>query len=703
MSRARPALLGLVLGGCAPAGHCPVQLWWVGPEDAQDVAVIGDFNDWDPTADRLREEHPGAWSITLELPPGDHEYMFSVDGRPEPDPYTPLLSWDPERGTERSVRRVEDCWEPALGLNKLEATESGRVDAQLTFLPGRGGAELAGASATLDGESVRARAENVGGTVSVSRSGLAPGKHHLTVQARDDDGQRTTMDLSFWVEERAFSWSDALIYQVMIDRFADASGALEHDPDRIGQRAGGTLAGVRAQLEAGWFEEVGASVLWLSPVQPNPDGLWPTLQGHEMEGYHGYWPVSPGGVDPRLGTEAELRGLVQAAHDRGLRVILDVIPNHVHEQHPLAAEPALFHQDACLCGDVGCAWSENIETCWFADYLPDLDWENRTAQRQMVDSIVALAEATDVDGLRIDAVPMVPRAAVRELVWQLRQRFEQAPGRFYLLGETFTGPGGWADIRKNIGPHGLDGQFDFPAMWALRAYAAWGSASAAELEGALATSEAQWEGSGAIMAPFVGNHDVSRFLSEAAGQRTDAPWTDPPPQPTAPEPYERLVLAQAIALSLPGAPVLWQGDEVGLAGATDPDCRRPMVFEDALTTHQAWVLDQTRRLGRARRCSSALRRGDRVPLVADGPVYGHLRDTGNGLPAIVLTNASDRTQSARFTLPDRLPLDGDAFVDVLGGLPGPLRLAAGATTTLQLGPRQAVLLLPTASPCAELP
>ena len=142
---------------------------------------------------------------------------------------------------------------------------------------------------------------------------------------------------------------------------------------------------------------------------------------------------------------------------------------------------------------------------------------------------------------------------------------------------------------------------------------------------------------------------------------------------------------------------------MGLAGATDPDCRRPMVFEDDLSTQQAWVLDQTRRLGRARTCSSALRRGDRVPLVAEGSVYGHLRDARSGLPAVVLTNASDRAAPARFTLPEELVLDDDVFVDVLGGLPGPLRLAPGASTTVQLGPRQAVLLLPAASPCAETP
>ena len=567
MSPRAPALLLLAgLAGCTPEGLCPVQLWWVGPKNTGEVSVIGDFNKWDPTADPLREEHPGAWTVTLELPPGEppDEYMFSVEGSPEKDPYAPLLSWDQDRGTERSVRRLEDCWAPALGLNRLEATDKGKLTAQLTFQPGRGGSGLDRASAVLDDdEKLRVQAENVGGTLSVSRSALSPGKHHLTVRARDVDGKSTAMELSFWVEDRPFSWQDALIYQVMIDRFADQGGSLPYAAERIGQRAGGSLAGVRAQLDAGWFDKVGANVLWLSPVQPNPDGLWPTLSGHEMEGYHGYWPVSATGVDPALGTEAELRDLVRAAHDRGMRVILDVIPNHVHEQHPLAADASLFHTDACICGDVDCPWSENIETCWFADYLPDLDWEQRQARREMVDSIVALAESTDVDGLRIDAVPMVPRAATRELVWALRQRFEQAPGRFYLLGETFTGPGGWADIRHNLGPHGLDGQFDFPAMWALRAYAAWESADAQGLERALATSEEQWEGSGSIMAPFVGNHDVSRFLSEANGDRTDQPWTAPPAQPTAPAPYERLVLAQAIALSLPGAPCAVAGRRRG--------------------------------------------------------------------------------------------------------------------------------------------
>ena len=656
-------ILIALASACAPARDCSVALWYLDAE-ADEVAVTGDFNGWGAQA--METDGAGTWGTTLDLPAGRYEYLFAVDGEAVMDPFAALTRWDGE--DEVSLLRVDDCAQPALALEASEASADGALSVEATWLRGAGGARLDRAEAETFGGaplevSVRSR-----GRITASAEGLPPGKHTVLLTAWDKDGDAADLRIPLWVEDAPLDWEDALIYQVMVDRFAGAAGALD-DPAAPGDRAGGDLLGLLDVLESGYFEQLGASALWLSPMYENPDGYWDGVDGREYESYHGYWPVSTAGVEQDFGGDEALHAVVDAAHARGLRVILDVVPNHVHQSHPwYDASPSWFNDDPdCICGDYTCPWSDAIETCWFTDYLPDLDWTEPEVAEAMVPATVAWALDFDLDGMRIDAVPMMPRAALRELVAGLGAALENGPTRFYTLGETFTGPEDYADIRTNLGPFGLDGQFEFPILWALRDLVAWESGDAAALARVIDESLAQWAGSGSVMAPFVGNHDMTRFLSEAAGSDLSSPWDRPPEAPDAALPYDKLVMAQAVALSLPGAPVIYYGDEYGQPGANDPDNRRVMRFADDRSALEADTFDRVARLGRARRCSHALRRGDYRPLLTDGGALAFLRDAGDGLPALTVLNASDASVDLA------LPLDADAargvdrFVDVIAG------------------------------------
>jgi glycosidase len=525
--------------------------------------------------------------------------------------------------------------------------------------------------------------------LQVDADGLPPGKHTVLLSAADRDGRTVTARVPLWVEDRPFSWDGALIYQVVLDRFASSTGELAGAD--IADRHGGDLAGLTTVVESGYFDELGVDALWISPLYRNPEGRWAGSDGHTYTGYHGYWPISTDEVEPAFGTADDVHALVQAAHARGIRVVLDVVLNHVHEEHPYRVDHAAdgwFHENPdCICGNYDCPWDSQIRTCWFTEYLPDLSWSHPDVPGTVVDDTLWWAETFDLDGFRVDAVPMMDRGAVRELSYQVRQRLDQGPTRFFLLGETFTGPGDYTTIARNLGPWALDGQFEFPILWALRAFVAWGSSDATDLEAVIAESEALWEGSGAVMSPFVGNHDMSRFLSEAAGHDTTRPWDSAPPQPTDDRAFDKLLMAQALVLSLPGAPVLYYGDELGLAGANDPDNRRPMPTEHSEA--QVRVHDAIARLGRARRCSEALRTGARVPLLADGPLYAHLRTTGAD-SAVVVLNASDAATTV--SLPDAAGLTWDA-------VSGQADLDPHA---LSIPPWSARVLLPTTiQECAE--
>jgi glycosidase len=161
------------------------------------------------------------------------------------------------------------------------------------------------------------------------------------------------------------------------------------------------------------------------------------------------------------------------------------------------------------------------------------------------------------------------------------------------------------------------------------------------------------------------NHDTSRFLSYAAGDGERDAWDDPPPDPDSDIPYRRLELGLALLFTMPGIPVLYYGDEVGLAGASDPDSRRVMPDLPSLTPRQAHVLEITRRLGALRTEIEALRSGTKRTLFDDRDRYAFLRETENGsLAAILVSKSTEATTLTLAALGSFLP---GVYLDAISG------------------------------------
>jgi glycosidase len=228
------------------------------------------------------------------------------------------------------------------------------------------------------------------------------------------------------------------------------------------------------------------------------------------------------------------------------------------------------------------------------------------------------------------------------------------------------------------------------------------------LERELADSLAAWEGSGAVMAPILGNHDVGRLISDLNGDDLNAPRTAPPAAPTTTKPYALMQLAFAFLLTQPGAPVVYYGDEFGMPGATDPDNRRDMRFGPALSADEQTLLAVVQRLGGARRCSEALRRGSLETLVVNDNLWIYGRNVNDGAPALVALNRAQVSRDVTLTLPPAWPLLPNAtFGDVLGATRVEVTSASGSSgsvprqITLHLPPRAAAVLL-TQPSCQNL-
>jgi glycosidase len=229
-------------------------------------------------------------------------------------------------------------------------------------------------------------------------------------------------------------------------------------------------------------------------------------------------------------------------------------------------------------------------------------------------------------------------------------------------------------------------------MWATRAAFATRTGSLTALETILTENEKKLEGSGALFGRMLDNHDTSRFISEAAGTAGDNPWESPGPQPTDAALYLRQEMAFAFVFTLPGLPVLYHGDEIGLAGAGDPDSRRVMPSLDAISPAQAHLRGTVRRLSALRRCLPALRTGARVPLAVTDDTYAYLRDQGDGRPVIALFSL--RAAATSIDLPVGMTPAGD-YEDAFTG--EKITLAEGGA--IPMPPESFRILLPASSPC----
>ena len=640
-----PLAVGLAMPvvGCAKSEtspterSCEVTIWHKPASRGARVEMSGDFNGF-ARPGREPDQVSDEWrALTLELPPGEQRYLIYEDGIALTDRNVATTAF--EKGTEVTMVEVPNCHVPGLRVDSVRVDARGEGEIRATFLAAKGGAPLDPrtlVATAKDGTRIVGEGDASTGQVRFPLSGLPRGKTMVSLAATATDGTKAEgATATAWSEGRPFDPRDAILYQVVIDRFRGDSGTLA-PPATPSDRAGGTLRGVTRALQEGYFAKMGANVLWISPVYTNPEGKYPGNDGRSYSSYHGYWPTDPRGVDRRIGGEAALDELVREAHARGVRILFDVVPNHVHEMHPYAKVDGFTDGvSSCVCGVRDCDWATKIDTCWFAPYLPDLDWSSAELARTATNDTLFWLERFEGDGLRIDAVPMTPRAATRRIANAARRKLSHPGNRLLILGENFTGPGAYNLLRRDLGPFGLDGTFHFPLMWALRESIAEERTGLAAVDASMRESEKAWGPSGAVMGVMIGNHDVSRFASVAAGTASGDTW-EPAKEILSKEVLDKQRIALAAVFSLPGIPVVYYGDEVALAGKSDPDCRRVLPADVALTPEQKALRDVTASFAKARACSAPLRRGKYVSLYADAERLVFSRELEGGGRTVVM-------------------------------------------------------------------
>jgi glycosidase len=679
------------------------------------VQLAGEWNGWTPQD--LDRDGSGVYRAEVELEPGVHCYKFIVDGAWLFDPATRYRAYCGD--VENSGVRVPDRRLPLLGLDGAAGAAGDGFSARVLYHGGCGGHGPDRVTATLVHDFVEspvaATFDDADWSLSIALSGLEPGKYTVRVEATDTAGRAAEpLLLPFWIEVEPFSWRDAAIYMILTDRFVNGDPTNDAPPTAgaapTADWYGGDLSGITATIESGYLDDLGIRALWLSPFNTATSATYPDASGlHQITGYHGYWPVAPRAIDPRLGSEADLRALVAAAHAHGIRILMDLVVNHVHEQHAYYRSHPEWFNAGCICGTPGCDWTTERLTCLFASYMPDIDWRQEAASEQFIADALWWLEQFDLDGFRIDAVKHVDDLAVFNLGTRVREAFERAGTDYYLDGETAMGWNSAGTIEANreqydtisryIGPDALDGQFDFVLYHAV-SYRTFAYGWNGYLHADYWTLQSQLQyPPGSIMTPYVGSHDTPRFLSQCDYRDQDAAhpvdrvynkWTDLVTAPDDVAPYERARLGLCWLLTIPGTPLIFQGDEYGEYGGADPDNRHMFRAGTALTSWESALLDDVRAFGTARRRLAALRRGDYATRGATEDFLPFVRQTDDGSAALVVLNSASVPQTRAVDLSGTALATGTVLTDALG---------SGATATVVAG--SATVTLPPMS-CAVL-
>ncbi len=472
-----------------------------------------------------------------------------------------------------------------------------------------------------------------------------------------------------------------ILYSLMIDRFNNGNKANDwkiNSPEVLDKvdYQGGDLAGITAKVEDGFFEDLGVTTIWISPITQNPYDAWGQNVNPDTKfsGYHGYWPIYSTVVDKRFGTEEELREMLATAHDNNMNVILDYVANHLHINSPVLQEHPDWTTDLILPdGRENIAlWDEQRLTTWFDKHIPTLDLEREEVCEPMTDSALHWVRNFDFDGYRHDACKHIPLNYWRMLTHKMKSSM---PDRnMWQIGETY---GSVELIGSYVKTGMIDSQFDFNLYHTSRDVIVDTNRSMRDIVYVVEESEAAY-GSHHTMGNITGNHDKPRFISLAGG---DMPlwgiddkaegWHREVVVGDMDKGHAGLLLMKAIISTVPGVPCIYQGDEYGVPGANDPDNRDMMCFE-GYNDHQMAQYAATRELLKVRRASMPLMYGDYYTLYVDDAMWVFMRHY-MGEAAVVAINVRNEACEAEVVFPSFVEVEevevkaGKASVEALGG------------------------------------
>jgi len=642
------------------------------PSDKQ-INLFGQFNSWDrqnlPMTDANGD---GIYEIEIPLDPGRYEYKFYVDGRELVDPENPIKVPN-GLGDFNSVRVIEESESEKIFLHVLGYEQKAdKTLLKFYFEHSDNSFKLNKQSvvALLDNQKISDKDISIkGNELTVKMDSKLAGHRHIRV-AVNKNGKVTNIqtvqiiDGKFAGTTDVMNHHDKIIYSLMIDRFSNGDKSndnpIEHDSlFTPANYQGGDFQGIINKINEGYFAKLGINTIWMSPIVDNTNNAYREYPAPHRwyTGYHGYWPVSTTKVEEHFGDMNLARELIKTANNNNIKILLDFVSNHIHDENPLWKN----HRDWFGVLELPNGkknlrlWDEYRLTTWFEPYMPSFDYiGSYDALEYMTDNAVWWLNVTGADGFRHDAVKHVPNEFWRLLTQKIKRNIEiPKKKKVYQIGETF---GGIDLIASYVNNGQLNAQFNFN-LYDVAIPTFLNQDASFKLLDYQMKKCFQVFGYNNLMGNLMDSHDKIRFMAYADGDleindgRADEIAWENPPKVDNPDSYDKLKLYIAYLISIPGVPIIYYGDEIGMTGASDPDNRRMMRFGDELNEYEKQTLEDVSKLIHLRRNHPALRYGDFLTLRADENIYAYIRSDMNERVLVVL-NKNEKEQTFSIKIPE---------------------------------------------------
>ncbi len=484
--------------------------------------------------------------------------------------------------------------------------------------------------------------------------------------------------------------SEDFIYLLMPDRFSNADPSNDAFNDMRDKEAnrndkyarhGGDAQGVINHLD--YLKDLGVTAVWCTPLIEND---MPKMQEvtFNLAGFHGYWFTDHYKIDKRYGGNEAYKAMINAAHQKGMKVVHDAVYNHVGLDHWMNLDPPSkdwinqwpeftppSHRDVSLSDPNRSKYDNEIMLKgWFVRHLPDLNLANPFVARYMIQNAIWLAEEFGFDGIRVDTYKYCDEKFLNDINTALLKEFPTVTTFVEGWGHDVVSNAYFVRNTMNLPfNHNAMGALDFPLCFAmhnaLTQKAEWTS-GINELYLTLAEDFIYKDPLKNCI--FLDNHDLNRFYSVVG------------------EDLAKFKMGFALLLTMRGIPHMYYGDEIlmkNFKNPTDQEVRYDFPggfpgdpvnkFEaSGRTAQENEAFNYIKKLANYRKTSSALKTGKTMQFIPQNGVYVYFRyDAKQTIMCVMNTNEQAAT------------VDLSRFAERMNGYTKALDVATGTTFNLE--------------------
>ena len=501
---------------------------------------------------------------------GDYCYYYTVDGVEKLDAYNAeTKDYDGKTCSYRFYKKFDAAITAELSKSSMDYNDNNVLTIKTNPAEGADMSEFEVATATVDLSALGLSStyaidpELMEATISCLDT-TTTGDKTLPVTVKDIYGNVYRTSTNVTVTERDkkdgdFDWDEAVIYFAVTDRFFDgdksnndAYGVGDYDTSDKGGSSyhGGDFAGLNEKLD--YLKDLGVNTIWITPIVENITDDQPDAEtGMHTYGYHGYWASNFTKLNKHLGTEEEFAALIEAAHSRGMKLMVDVVLNHAGYGTENYFNNILKDEDGNtikMLRDSSNTVSGDDKQDALSD-LPDFVTEDAEVRNQLIKWQTDWMEKYKIDYYRVDTVKHVDSTT-----WSaFKNSLTKVNPDFKMIGE-YSGAG-YANTAGELGTGSMDALLDFDFNDFAKDFV---GGKISTVENSLLKRNAALNNT-ATMGNFLNNHDddtLQELLVKKSGFSEE-------------EAYNLMKVAATLQITAKGQPIIYYGDELGQAGAND--------------------------------------------------------------------------------------------------------------------------------------